>query len=342
MKSIIRFSIALLIAVIAATPAFSARAQGTNCYGLADADCQLYYGALAPDNMAKFASFAMDYTLAAKIKTTGATAQDADIKVEGSGSFSGDPKSFTAANPSAGLSSLLFSNVIKANVTSNGSPMAGDVEVRVTGGNAYFNSAMFTQGKWQFVPLSAATGGMSGMTGGAGAAASDPALMKSFMDVLASPGVIKAEAKDGPEVDGQATKQFTFTLDAVALTKAPELRPLLKQALAAQAKGAPVDDQQVEAVATLAGSALKDSTFAVSWLVGTSDKIFHGVGLNIVLKIDDSTAKLLKMDGPVDATVDFNIQVSKVGEPVTVEVPADAAPFSMGGMSPDAMATPAK
>src|SRR5215468_8855489 len=84
MKSVIRFGMLVMLAAGALTPAFSAQAQDQKpCFGLADADCQLFYGAGAPENTAKLTSFVLDASLVGKV--TGAPSGDVDFNITGNG-----------------------------------------------------------------------------------------------------------------------------------------------------------------------------------------------------------------------------------------------------------------
>jgi len=354
MKSIIRFGLVLLVAMImVATPALSARAQGANCYGVPDADCQLLTAAGA--NSTGFAQgFNMDYKLNFKFAgNSGGTASTGDVNVTGTGAFgiaAGAAASASgASDPMAALSSLLFSNVINFSSNTDGKTQSGSVEVRLANGNVYFKSDMMG-GKWQYITstdamtaLSAmqknmgggAAGGTGGATGGM-AAMNNPEMLAAIMAIPNIPGVIAGEAADGPTVDGQATRQITYNIDLAKLVGSTEFRPVIKAGLTQSAAGAEVTDAQIDDAVSKAGTALANSKLAFYVLVGSADKITHGFGVNFSLSVDEATAKLLSPNsttaGSGDLSASFDITFSKVGQAVAVEAPADATKLDLGAM----------
>src|SRR5258706_7121852 len=121
MKAFFRLGVLLLVALMVATPAVSTRAQGANCYGVPDADCQLLTAAGA--NSTGFQQgFNMDYKLNFKFsgdsngkKSTG------DFNVTGTGVFGAAAAAAgAAADPAAAMSALLISNVINYDANTDG------------------------------------------------------------------------------------------------------------------------------------------------------------------------------------------------------------------------------
>jgi hypothetical protein len=352
MKSIFRFGVMLLVAVMLATPVASTRAQGDTCYGVPAGDCALLNG-LSGTSAAFAQGFNMDYKLDFKFNGSSAgTAQTGNVTISGTGVLgtAAAAASGGASDPSAMLSALLFSNVINYDINAGTTPQKGSVEVRVANGNVYFKADMMGP-KWQYMSaadLSAiATSAMSKMPGASGAggtgaaggpmsAMSNPEMMAALSAIPNIPGAIVGEAVDGPSVDGQATRKITYNINLATIVAAKEFRPVLKAGLAQQAAGAEVTDAQVDDMAAKIGTALKNSKLSFYALVGSSDKILHGLGLNVAFSIDEATAKLLSptstTSGSGDLSLAFDITFSKVGQAVTVEAPADATKLDLGAM----------
>src|SRR5579864_5968777 len=99
MKTLFRLAVVVVVALMALTPAVATHAQGTQmCFGLADADCKMFYGAFDQAQMSKFTSFVMDYSLDAKF--TGTPQGDATVSVQGNGPFGIDTKAASSASSS--------------------------------------------------------------------------------------------------------------------------------------------------------------------------------------------------------------------------------------------------
>ncbi len=100
-----------------------------------------------------------------------------------------------------------------------------------------------------------------------------------------------------------------------------------------------MSDAQATQVATLVATALTGSNFSVDWLVGTTDNLVHGFGINIAVHLDATTVAMLNSGSsssgtpkPVDASIVFNLTLSKVGQPETVAAPAGATQLDLSGM----------
>jgi len=351
MKSIFRFGVILLVALMVAAPAITTRAQADPCYVIPAADCTLLQG--TSTTSAAFAQgFNMDYTLAIKYNGTSAgTTQSGDVTVNGTGMLgtAAAAASGGAADPSAMLSALLFSNVINFSSNSAGQAQKGSLEVRVVNGNVYFKTDMMGP-SWQYVSsadlstlltstmskMGSSGAGGTGGTGGAMAAMNNPELMAAFGAIPNIPGAITGEATDGPSVDGQATRKVTYNLNLATIVGAKEFRPVVKAALAQQAAGAEVTDAQVDDTVTKATTALQNSKLSFYALVGSGDKILHGFGVNFSISVDEATAKLLSptstTSGSGDVNFAFDITFSKVGQAVAVEAPADATKLDLSAM----------
>lgn len=356
MKSLFRGGILLaIVALIAFTPALTTRAQGAPCYGLADADCKLLQEASDPANSAKLTSFVMDYNVTLKVVGTGTS--DIDLNVTGTGPFSVDASKVSGASsdPTAALSALTMANTINASLTSDGKTEKGTFEFRIVGGYLYFKGDMATQNQWQSIALGKALGAlmsnpqftemMSGAMGGgtgsssnpAAAFMNDPEVMKALTNLPNIPGFIKAERKADVDIGGEKSAQFVVNFDLLALVKSKDFAPVLKAALKSSQQGAEVDDKQVQQVIAIAQTVLKDTKFSFTQFVGTKDKLPHGIAIDFTMKIDETTAALLgagSSDGAkaLDFGFHFDVKLTKIGQPVTVEPVKDAKEIDLSGM----------
>src|SRR5689334_6376971 len=157
MKSIIRLTVLLALAVTALFPAvaMTANAQGMTCYNLPDADCKLFQAATSSDAAAKLTSFTADYTL--NLGLTGTGTSDGTLSITGTGQFSVDPaviaslKGTTSPDAAAltkALGALTLQNTAKATGNMNSEKQDGSLEFRIVGGKLYYMGDVATQGKW--------------------------------------------------------------------------------------------------------------------------------------------------------------------------------------------------
>ncbi len=341
MKSILRLGMLLLIVMMAFGGVVHAQ---ENTYGLDDADWKLLNGQFASDKLLKMiGGFQMAYKVALKGSTTGDNPQNFDVKVDGTGGLGLDMAAMQSgggSDPSAMLGALLFSNVINGDINGGGQAMKGTLELRVVGGNLYFNLGAMSGNKWQFVKLGDLAANLSKMGSGSGnplsaatGAASDPAVAEGLGKALQAEGVITAEAVDGPEIDGVATRQITFKLNVEKLITDPNFAPVIKEIAKSQggAGGAAPSDEVIAAASKLLAQAFKDSNLSIYWQIGKEDGVARGFGIDVAVKVDEATAAMLNTKGTFDISFNFNVEVSKLGTPIKVEAPADATEMKMGG-----------
>jgi len=366
MKFTIR--IAVLMAMVAAlmvmAPAAKpAQAQGTgdNMYGLKADDAALLQAAFG--NLKDLNSFTMDYTLTAKVSGTGTS--DGDVTVTGNGPFAIDkskitmpaagtaPMSMDPAAMTAALSALTMQNTIKATANMASKSQNGAFEFRIVGGVLYFMCDTATQGKWMKVNLAdaikqAQASNPMMSSGGASSAAqsqitalmADPSIMSALQAIPNIPGFITASRGADVTVGDQPSAQISVVFDIGKLAAAKEIKPLISAALKAQSGTAP-DPSQVDQISTLAGTLLGKTTITVTWLVGTTDKMFHGFGLNVDATVDASMFTG-STTGPTVVKFNFLVKMTDLNKAVTVDPVADAVAVPMSGMGgASAIATPA-
>lgn len=314
MKSIVRYSTLLLIFAMVLIPALSVRAADQPCFGLQKADCDLFYAAFNSNAMAKVTSANFAFKLALDTKVDKDPAGTGKFNVEGTGLLGEDK---AAKDPTA---KALFQLAIKAAVSGMGQAKAQDfaAELRAVNGSLFIGVGP----QWMELSLAeAATSaeGMAGMvTGSSGMptnAVSDPAAYEALLKALNTPGVVKAEVKDGAAVDGKATREYTHTIDVVALFKSKDFAPLLEE-IKKSDSSASFDPKQLEA--------FKDLKVVLVTAVGKDDKMVYKVGLKANASWDAAGAKTLEAKGAGSVAFDFSFNLSKINQAVKVDKPANA------------------
>jgi hypothetical protein len=100
-------------------------------------------------------------------------------------------------------------------------------------------------------------------------------------------------------------------------------------------KGANMDASTLTMVAGLLGPTLNSAKISVVRYLGTGDKMLHGIGLNFAVTIDPqlmsmagglggSSATAAAPQGPISVSFTFDVKLTKINEPVSVEAVADA------------------
>jgi len=349
MKSIIRFGVLLMVAMLVAMPLGNIRAQGGDdmcammgSTGLSADDCALVQSAMTPENLAKLGSFVADYNMA--LKVTGTGSGDTDITVKGNGPVSFDPAALQGNDQAALLSSLMVQQSITVSGTSSGKAENHTAEFRVVDGKIYFNTSDApSSGKWLWQSLSSAASstmssnpmmGMMGSGNPAAGMATSPEMMAAVQKLMAVPGFVKvSSAATGDE------KAITIAIDFGALAASKDLATILKDIVKASSpSGTTMDDatldQTVQQYVSMGSVFLKDAKLNIVEYFGTSDKLFHGIDIHIDYKLDASMAAAMmnstsKED--VNATFDLKFHLTKIGEAVTVEAPADATEYTPSG-----------
>jgi len=349
MKSIIRFGVLLMVAMLVAMPLGSIRAQGgtdmcamMSGTGLSAEDCALVQSAMTPENLAKLGSFVADYNIA--LKVTGTGSGDTDLTVKGNGPISFDPASLKGSDQAAMLASLKVQQTVTVSGTVSGKAENHTAEVRVVDGKLYYNTSDApSSGKWLWQSLSSAASstmssnpmmGMMGSGNPAAGMASTPEMMAAIQKLMAVPGFVKVtSAATGDE------KAITIALDFGALAASKDLADILKGIVKASSpSGTTMDDatldQTVQQYVSMGSVFLKDAKLNLVEYFGTSDKLFHGIDVHVDYKLDASMAAAMmnstsKED--VNATFDLKFHLSKIGEAVTVEAPADATEYTPSG-----------
>jgi hypothetical protein len=340
----------LLIALMAvASFPEGARAQGAGCT-LAEADCKAL--AAADANIAKMTSFAQTYDFQFKVNS-GTT--NVEVTSKGSGVFAIDPAALTGSDPTAALGGLKLTLDFDGSTKGTGTDQSGKAQVVIVDGVLYANDG---KTGWMGIKLAdvltaamsqSSTSSTSAQTAQVQALLSDPAVLQSISAIPNIKGFITQEKAAGPDIDGKKTTSFVYKFDIKALLASKDLYPLIKAvAKASNPTGPEVTDAQIEQLAPIVGTLLKDSVVTVTRYVG-EDGFIHGIKLYVQLKIDASA-----MGGgaggaasTADLLFSLDVQLSKINEKFDVKAPEGAKMQDIKNMMPGAgmpapAATPAK
>jgi hypothetical protein len=373
MKSIFRFCLVLLIAVLVIAPTMTiTRAQGTACLpGLQEADCTL----LTAAGKGSISSVTMAYTLAVKVtgiegvKSGSSTLHDISLNVAGNGPLSLDksklPAGLTPGDPSAaiaGVAALTLGNAIKIDLTNGPDAQSRSFEFRIIDSKVYWksdnadmypNSQKDQVGKWLVMPIdpsqmSSMPGFSNAMMGSAmmsgSGAAQAQAMMQQFMAV---PGFITATRSDAND---EAT--FTVNVSIATLLKSPQFKPILTALASSMGGGSssPMDPAQLDAMLGMSTPYFENLKITATSVVGTKYQLAHGVGFHISLSLTaaqlqslgalfggSSSGSMPKLTNPLSADVNFMIKLSNLNQPITLTAPADAIPVDTGMSSGGSM-----
>jgi hypothetical protein len=348
MKVIFRFGLVLMVVALlmAALPAIPTHAQGVDrmCFDLQAADCDFLYSAMSPEAIAQYKTgTTLSYTLTARSNG----AEPGSLTLSGTAAGGG-----TSDNP-------ILSVDFNADTESNGDKSNFPLQLRILNKRIYFNTLMFTEGKWKYLPLEQAQSsipseeslgdqikGLSELAGGdsdtsdaAMSAASDPEVQAAFSKAIVSPGVVTSSITDAKSTDGIDVKQFQFVFDPVKMVQAPEFRPAVEKMVASN----PDAGLDTDSVIARLSDALKNTSVQLGFQVGATDKLLHGIAFHAVSKIDAATLQSLQalsgdaedaepVEGDLDGEVLFRLSLTNIGTAPIVEEPADAEEFDMSSL----------
>jgi hypothetical protein len=162
---------------------------------------------------------------------------------------------------------------------------------------------------------------------GAAGAATNPAQAEALTKAFNESGALVTEAADGPTIDGKATRKITFRLDLGKMADSPELMKAVMDAMKQQnnPQTANLTEDQMKAV-------LKGINGSMYWDIAKDTGAAQGWGFSFALKFDADMMQAMGSNGAVDMTMDFGIELGKIGQPVKVDAPADATKLPLGGM----------
>lgn len=302
------FALMVLALILALVPAVLAQ---TETFGLSPEDFNTLTSANAA--LGTVSSLTYDFTATLDMEKLQDTNVSANLK--GSGVLS------TGDNP-------MFQLDVTGTATSNGTDTPVNLSVRVVGDTAYFNDGSGWQGgkladltqqvdqglQSSGLPLSSsdlASGNLSGLS-------SSPEAM-SVMTALSqlNPSDFLSLSRN----DASGLADFTLALDLGKLLSSPALTPVIASGTSASTSGAasqPTDAELKQAQQTqqMISAMFSSSKLTFDEFVDTSAPIVQRAVLDVNIPLDVvSPGAVIKMN--------FALNMSKFGQPVTVEAPTD-------------------
>ncbi len=354
-----RFSRRLLITVIVFAlmmtglvlqPTAAVHAQGGDqCFGLKADDCALLQAAKTSQ---KITSFNMDYELT--FDGSGPQGNESSLSVKGSGPFAFDTKGAGLTGLNAGarleaiLSGLMLQNTFTVSAKGPNNSVDSSGEVRIVNGMLYFQGDKSSGGKWKSVDLKAVLAsaafrrtGMNMQNPLAGLA-----MMNDVAKLATIPGFIKIERTADQTVGDQQVATFVYHFDLPTLFKSPEFVALAQQILAMRSNAPKLNAPQLKALSARLATAFGNTTFTITRLVGVTDKMPHGFGLDLALKVDPAMMALANgVTGsgaaatqeaaaqPITVKVHFLVKLTGINSTISVEAPTNATPADVSSLN---------
>ncbi len=337
MLSLLCTSIALILGVSIA-PALNLYAQD-NCFGLKADDCSLVTAASGPDAYAKLTSFNFTYTR--QFSGSGTTGQGGNFSETEKGSYSNTTPVVTLATPPAteaanANNTLMLENTINITNNKNGTPgKAQTIEVRIVNGTFYLG----VSGRWLSLPLDKAqSGGLATYMVAFGDPLEFINNLKAGLDALASGGVISAERSADLTIDNQKIGAFVYHFDLAKAASTDNFRPILNLFAITQSQFSKIPDDVLAANKDKLANALRNSQLTITRYIGVTDKLPHGVNVNLSINIAAqdlaSIAAIMGSgnssntgSGPLTASIQSDFQISGIGTTVNVTPPPNAIPM---------------
>ncbi len=304
----LNFVFVLLALVLAVVPAALAQDE---TFGLSQSDYDQWQAGVT--NLSSVDTLSYDFTAsfaAAKVADT-----DVSANLVGSGVLSTD-----SANP-------MFQLDVTGSVGDTNQMTDVTLGVRVVDGNLYYNDGSGWKGQTLASAMSTATsmigagaastgaeidpaqiesGDLSGLAGMAGMGDA----MSAFSDLNPADFVSVVRS----DMDGQAL--FSLKVDLGKLLSSPALAPILGGALGGSS-GAEMTDAQAQQMGAMVGAMFSTATINVDQYVDTSSSLLSRMALDVNIPLD-----VVSPGGLV--SVNFDLSLSGINQPISVEAPADA------------------
>ncbi len=332
-----RIALALLLLVLLIPATVSAQGEQP-CFGLAQADCDLYYDLMT--NTQTGESFAMAYTFHLLVP------EQADITSEGQGHISVVP---TAADP---LSAFRMDMVTTNTATVEGQTESGPFEFRVIDGNLYLNdgtewvftslATLLESAGLPFLPFSAEMPG--GAMGPGDVSEADMAALAEMMGPLAeSLGQYVSMARGADlTVAGNTVHAFTTTINLAGIFADPSFTESLGSlaAMGSAMGGEELSQEEMQQMtemmpmmASMLGMLFANSSLSFTVKAG-ADYYLYGFAIDFQMTIDP--AMMASFSGtqpdpnakPVDVTFNLDVSITEHNAAFTYTVPAGARQLS--------------
>lgn len=317
------FAVGGLPSAIGTASAESACALNT----LSAADCKLI--ADAGNNLASMKTFMLDYT--ASLNATGLPNGNVRFSTQGTGPV--DISKASGSDLSAILGNVVLSSKLTSSATVANHSDSGPLELRMVGGWVYLNGSRVTQGQWEKFSISkvvAAALGSSARLINASALNFDGLAALQKFAINDVPGAYQARSQPGRTVDGQATTQISVDLNIYTYLSYL-LMPNHRDQLAAIVRAnfdqrlTPGDLDELARLMPLFKNTLQATKLTYTWLIGKKDELYHGYAVAFSTKVDPGLLVLMGAAGtgptaqPINAVLNFQVTLSKVGKPVAVQ-----------------------
>src|SRR5262249_29357112 len=270
-----------------------------------------------------------------------------DISVKGNGPVAFDPSAAGGlrSGDMAAFSKFMFEDTIAWSATTNNETKTGNFEVRIVNGMIYFQGDNVTNGKWESLdPQQFARAGKAGGPKAFGQNVNPVqalAMLGAISKLAQTPGFIRAERTADTTVEGQQIATFVYHFDIQKLLTSPDFATFIKTMGAQNPRLQNVTTEQLQTYLKMAANALQNTTFSVTRMVGVTDKLPHGFGIDGVLNVDPKAAAamaaMMQSSGaqdanaePVKANLHFLLTISGIGNKVTVTAPEGATPLNFG------------
>ena len=319
---------------VALAPAALAHAQD-NCFGLNADDCALAKAGSSPDAYSKLTAFSMAYS--STVTGSGGGRGNGTFTVTGTGSYSTDkPFDITAAGTETPDQNTTLQQAMTIVSQTNDKPArTTHYEVRIVGGMLYFLTGI---GKWYSAQLST-NGESNPLLGSIGDPNQYVKTLRQAFQILASEGIVKAERGPDITIDNQQIAAFVFHFDIVKALSAPDPSLMLKF-IGSRVPGLTSSSpEKVKAQIPQLQALFKNTQFTMTRYIGTSDKLPHGVAVDITANIDPKDAAPFMptpdpagtppadSNQPLVYSSHFEFKISGIGTKVEVQAPPDAKPL---------------
>ena len=301
------FAFLLLALVLATVPAAFAQDE---TFGLSQSDYDLWQAGWANLSGVDFASYNFTTTL----KASGLSATDVTADLTGSGVLS-----TSSDNP-------MFQLDVTGTINDGTQATDVNVGVRVVDGYLYYNDGTGWKGETLDAAMSTATSMFDmGLASAGSDATVDPSQLQSgdlsglagmsgIGDAMA--GLSSLNPADfitvvRSDADGQAL--FTLNFDLAKFVSSPEITSLMASQMDASGSGDATPNSQMSMVPMLT-SLLSMANVSVDQYVDTSSEMLSRLAVNFSLPLGQDAG----------ITLNFDLSLSGVNEPVSVEAPADA------------------
>lgn len=332
MRTILRLFIFLVMVLFAIVPpVLNAKAQGTQCYSLSSADCKILTAADA--NLSKEMSFQYDFDFTVSLNLPNFTKVNAEDKGTGLFAIDSIPQDFS--DPATALQGLQLTLNLQQTATTGSSTRKTTASYIILDGTVYTKTgdtdSWDSQSIEDALAQAEATGNLNDNPTliAMQDALKDPAVMKALAAIPTIKGFVKLQrTANVPVVDGQKQIEFAYTFDIKTLVTAKEMYPVIRALAQVGGATGSIPDSQIAAAARVMANALQGSTLKASRWVGSKDQLYHGLTIDMLFKLDPSALGAAAGSigtGLYTIKVHFQVQLSKVGQPVSIQAPEESA-----------------